>query len=53
MAIFGKNCPHYKGMWCICRQLAYLDNKSDYFTAQYCREIKWAIIINCRHFFDQ
>ena len=53
LAFSGEKNPYYKGVWCIRMQLAYLDNKAKHFTAQYCREITWAIIIDCCHFFDQ
>ena len=53
LAFSGEKIPYCKGVWCIRMQLAYLDNKAKHFTAQYCREITWAIIIDCCHFFDQ
>ena len=53
LALFGEKCPHYGTVWCIRRQLQYLENKSENFSDIYCREITWAIIVDARHFFDQ
>ena len=53
LAFFGVDCPHYQGVWCIRRQLEYLSESATHFTAKYCREITWAIIVDCCHFFHQ
>ena len=53
LAFFCEDCPHYQGVWCIRRQLKYLSESAVHFTTLYCREITWAIIVDCCHFFDQ
>ena len=53
LTLFCDHCHHYQGVWSICRMLHHHEGNTTHFSAKYCREITWAIIVDGRHFFHQ
>jgi hypothetical protein len=52
MALFGRNCGHYKGVQVLLELMRGLSDKQSYFTHQYCKEITFAILDDSRRFFS-